>query len=340
MSKAYDWDSIRYDWEVNNMSYKAIAEKYKISVNTLKTKKRRNNWARKGITSINGEVSVVADSNNPSDVQMNKPADAKNYGVSAGNAVSPYKQIKEKQDSRDNIYTIDDYKEEIDTYKPSKQLTPNEQVFVIQYLKTRNQAKSYMQAYDRHDISVTYASNKGAALLAKPAIRNEVHRISNSIINGHLITPTDIIDKYVDIAFADIKDFIDFGTEEYEEVDEVTGETRTKIRNFVRFKDMDKVDGTLIQEIKLGRDGASIKLYDKFKAIESLAKYTQAMNTDKIRQLEERKLELQIQELEQRIQDSQNGTQQTTFIVTNEDAMRAALEKRKENIDDSTADSE
>ena len=41
--------------------------------------------------------------------------------------------------------------------------------------------------------------------------------------------------------------------------------------NTVRFKDSDGVDGTLIQEVSQGKDGAKIKLMDRQKALNWLA---------------------------------------------------------------------
>ena len=86
----------------------------------------------------------------------------------------------------------------------------------------------------------------------------------------------------MDIAFADITDYLEFGTEEvpvmaiYGPVktkDPETGEekTLTKIVNTVRFKDSSEVDGTILAEVKQGRDGASIKLSDRMKALQWLS---------------------------------------------------------------------
>lgn len=55
--------------------------------------------------------------------------------------------------------------------------------------------------------------------------------------------------------------------------DEQTGGkvTLTKMINTVSFKESTEVDGTLISEVKQGRDGASIKLPDRMKALQWLA---------------------------------------------------------------------
>lgn len=86
----------------------------------------------------------------------------------------------------------------------------------------------------------------------------------------------------MDIAFADITDYLEFGTEEvpvmamYGPVkvkDEKTGEEKqlTKTVNVVRFKESCNVDGTILSEVKQGKDGASIKLSDRMKALQWLS---------------------------------------------------------------------
>ena len=55
--------------------------------------------------------------------------------------------------------------------------------------------------------------------------------------------------------------------------DTETGEEKqlTKIVNTVRFKDSTEVDGTILSEVKQGKDGASIKLSDRMKALQWLS---------------------------------------------------------------------
>ena len=56
--------------------------------------------------------------------------------------------------------------------------------------------------------------------------------------------------------------------------DEETGE-KVEVKkeiNVVRFKESTEVDGTLISEIRQGKDGANIKLADRMKAMEWLDK--------------------------------------------------------------------
>ena len=76
-------------------------------------------------------------------------------------------------------------------------------------------------------------------------------------LNRELLSEADIFQKYMDIAFSDITDYMEFGTEEVPVMtmygpakikDEKTGKekTLTKIVNVARFKDSANVDGTII----------------------------------------------------------------------------------------------
>lgn len=71
----------------------------------------------------------------------------------------------------------------------------------------------------------------------------------------------------------------------------------TKIVNFVDFKESAEVDDTIISEVKQGKDGVSIKLYDKMKALDVLTKYIDLLPDKHKRMLEEEKLKIEKERL-------------------------------------------
>ena len=82
------------------------------------------------------------------------------------------------------------------------------------------------------------------------------------------------------IAFADIGIYMSFGRENVSVMgafgpvkDPETGEYMKKEVNAIRLNESDMVDTQIIQEVKQGRDGVSIKLADKQKAFDWLTKY-------------------------------------------------------------------
>ncbi|NGP59994.1 hypothetical protein FLT15_17775 [Paenibacillus thiaminolyticus] len=85
--------------------------------------------------------------------------------------------------------------------------------------------------------------------------------------------------EYVEFGQQDVPMF----TEDGEPInDPETGEQMTYKRNFVAFKNSEEVDGTLISEVKQGKDGVSIKLHDKMKALEKLGKYVGFMSEEQL----------------------------------------------------------
>ena len=101
-------------------------------------------------------------------------------------------------------------------------------------------------------------------------------------MNREMLKQEDIFQKYMDIAFADVTDYVSFGRENIQVIgafgpvmveNKETGEKEVleKEVNTVKFKQSEDVDGTLITEVKQGKDGVSIKLVDKMKALQWLA---------------------------------------------------------------------
>ena len=83
------------------------------------------------------------------------------------------------------------------------------------------------------------------------------------------------------VANANIGDYITFKEEEiplYNDeglplLNPDTGKPVTKKVNKMHLADSDSVDTSVIQEIKQGKDGISIKLLDKYKALDSLKEF-------------------------------------------------------------------
>lgn len=111
----------------------------------------------------------------------------------------------------------------------------------------------------------------GSRLLAKASIQEEIKRLKQAKLNQATLEPGDIFQKYMDIAFSDVTDYLAFGRKEIVvDTDEDGNEVTAEI-NYVDFKDSNQVDGTLISEVKQGKDGVSIKLADRMKALQWIA---------------------------------------------------------------------
>lgn len=170
-------------------------------------------------------------------------------------------------------------KDDIASVNENVNLTEKQRLFCLYYVRCFSATKAYQKAYQCDYFT---AKAHGFELLRVVAIKTEIQRLKQSRLNRELLDESDIFQKYMDIAFADVTDFVEFGQdEEYvigpygvvEIKDPETGEKKplTQKINTVRFKESKDVDGTLISEIKNGRNGASIKLADRMRALDWLA---------------------------------------------------------------------
>lgn len=159
-------------------------------------------------------------------------------------------------------------------------LTDKQRLFCLHYVRCFNATKAAIKAgYSRET-----AMEQGYQLLQKTSVREEINRLKQNRMNRELLDEHDIFQKYMDIAFADITDFVEFGQEQVQVMamygpveikDPETGEKKPLMKtvNTVRFRNHSEVDGTLISEVKQGRDGASIKLADRMKALQWLSEH-------------------------------------------------------------------
>lgn len=263
------------------MKYKDIAEKYEVSINTVKSWKTRHKWSKDA-----AEKSVHT-----------KP-----------------KRVHTKKESKEPVVESDE-------------LTEKQRLFCIYYIKYFNATKAYQKAYESNYIT---ANVNGSRLLVNASIQNEIDRMKEERATELKLDVRDIIQKYIDIAFADITDFVTFGSETLVAKDELgrniiddEGNNITYNVNHVDFKSSDSVDGTIICEVKKGKDGISVKLVDKMKALEMLSKYTDLLNDNQLKQLQIEKAKAEVKQLTNETESSSR-----TIIVNDKEEMRRLMNER------------
>lgn len=156
-------------------------------------------------------------------------------------------------------------------------LTPEQQMFCIYYSRTFNAAQSYQKAYG---CKYESAMVRGSELLRNVKARKEIERLKE-IKRQQIVTGTeDIVEIQMRIAFGDIGNYLSFGREKVDVMsafgpvkDPETGENLKKEVNSIKLNESCNVDTQIIQEVKQGKDGVSLKLADKQKAYEWLSKY-------------------------------------------------------------------
>lgn len=195
---------------------------------------------------------------------------AKKYDVSI-NTVKSWKSRKWNAPPKKKGATKEKkvaHKKKLQPVIKNDDLTEQQKLFCLFYLQHFNATKAYIEAYQ---VDYQSAKTAGNRLLTNVHVKEELHKLKAELQQDIFVDVKDLIKEYIKQAFADINDFTEFGQELVTFDD---GEERPV--SYVRLKNSDIVDGTLIQEVKKGKDGVSVKLYDKQKAMSELMKYLSA----------------------------------------------------------------
>lgn len=199
----------------------------------------------------------------------------------------------------------------------NNELNDRQKEFCLHYVKTFNAAMSYKRVYGCKSHS---AAVSGSNLLKQTKIRDEINRLKKIRSTSMLATADDVVDRYMKIAFADISDYVEWGRSTVpimghsgpvEAEDPETGEKVpvTKEVNEVRLIESSEIDGTLLSEVKQSRDGASVKLADRMKALDWLTNYFELNPFNRHNQeYKERKLEIELLKTQASIKPSGEDT--------------------------------
>lgn len=163
--------------------------------------------------------------------------------------------------------------EEIETLN-NEELTERQRLFCLYYVRWFNATKAYQKAYSCDYFT---AAANGPRLLGNARIKEEIQRIKDAKIKQTMYSTEDYFQKMIDIAYSDVTDYLSFGQEEAQDKN-----GNTFMMNVINLKESCDVDGTLIQEVKQGKDGCSIKLVSKEFALKWLDKhYSEATDLQK-----------------------------------------------------------
>jgi len=142
-------------------------------------------------------------------------------------------------------------------------LTAKQQLFCLHYSKSFNATKSYQKAYE---CDYQTANAHGFELLSNVVIRDEIMKIKEQRYSQAMLKPSDIFQKYMDIAFADMTDYIKWMSKDYQ------ADSGVVTINNMSFVPSNQIDGTIISEVKTGKSD-SIKLSDRMKALDWLTEH-------------------------------------------------------------------
>ena len=169
-------------------------------------------------------------------------------------------------------------------------------MFCVYYARTFNATQSYLKAYAS---SYDVANAEGYKLLVKPCIKKEIGRLKEIKRKQIVADESDIVELQMRIAFADFGDIA-----RYDEMRVYPRDSRF-------------VDTQLIKKVKETKDGVSIEIEDRQKAINWLTKFFEMNPDDKHRkEFDKRKLELELIRLEMQTKgkEQENESEQDNFL--------------------------
>ncbi len=171
------------------------------------------------------------------------------------------------------------------------ELTQTEKAFCINYVKTFNVKNSARHA----GIKASDCMQEGFEMFNKPQVREYIKALKKQQHESMMAEGNDIVQKYLDIAFADIFDFVQLGCVAVSADSSESSATGIFIKNDdgIQLFLPDIIDGSLVAEIKQGKDGITIKLADRMKALAWLTDYFELNPADvHRREADKRKIEL------------------------------------------------
>lgn len=182
-------------------------------------------------------------------------------------------------------------------------LTDKQRLFCLYYVRCFNATKAYQKAYECDHAT---AAVRGSVLLKNVRVRDEVYHLKQNRLNRELLDEYDIVQKYMDIAFSDITDYVTFNGRK------------------VLLKDSETVDGSLISEVSQGKEGIKIKLLDQQRALDWLAKYFEINPESRHRrEYDKRRLEIELLRLERDAPEMAKDTDEDNFIETLKESAKA-----------------
>lgn len=230
----------QHDYELG-MKYKDIAEKYGVSINTVRSWKTRYKWTRnkskKNVHINQKDVHIKA----PTDVAINQLNNS-NLKDKQKAFVLEYLRLFNATQAYINVYDVD--------YSNAKTAGPRllENVGVQKQIKQIREAKLKELAIEPLD-------------LIEDVVKEAKADIGNYLEFGSWAENLTEQDGETPVA-------------------DIDGNQVVIHHSYLYFKDKDSVDTSLIKKITKGKDGATIELYDKTKARDKLLEWLKEQNND------------------------------------------------------------
>lgn len=239
---------------LSGMKYKDIAEKYGVSLNTVKSWKSRNGWQR--------------------------------HATKKKGAHKKQKKVHTKKSKVAQARSPD----VIDELVENDELKDRQKAFCLYYLQRYNATWAYQKAYGA---DYETARRNGHRLLTNADIKKQLAELKKQQSAELYATANDIMLEYLKQAHSDVTDVLEFKTVKrlswnkipddtgpYEDanghyrldpkIDPETGKQAFWYENLVLLKDSKEIDTSNIKSIRIDKGEAVVEMYDKQKAMKEL----------------------------------------------------------------------
>lgn len=262
-----------------------------------------------------------------------------NKKVQTKSNVTNRKVTKKPNNKKDKESVADEVKEVME----NEELNDSERLFCVIYSKRHNATKAYQQV---HHCTYWTAAVEGCKLLKKPKIKETINKLLEAELNKEFLKPG-LIQKYKDIAFSDMGDYLEFGVKQVPQwtknkdgvdipiIDPNTGEQKIAEYSYVDLKESSMVDTSLITEVSEGKDGIKFKLTDKMKAMDMLSKLSNLLSDKEKTQLDIEYKKLQALKLQADIDKTKAETSRITGndeVEVEDDGFLEALKGRTTQV--------
>lgn len=164
----------------------------------------------------------------------------------------------------------------------ANKLTPKQEKFVQGLFSGLSQRQAFKQAYNAENMKDVTIDRKACVIAKQSNISARLTELQDEYKERNMVTIDRVLAEYAKIGFADIKDFIEYKTVKTVVDTEDNGELIIDYKMVVDAKDSSEIDGTLVNEVSIGKDGTfKFKLHDKLNALEKMGK-TLGMFIDRV----------------------------------------------------------
>lgn len=156
----------------------------------------------------------------------------------------------------------------------SDKLTVKQERYVQGLFTGMTQREAYKRSYDCSRTKDKNVDVKACELAKNGKVARRLRELTERVAKRNTVTVEKLMAEYSKIGFADIKDFIQFKTVKTVIGHDDDGTPIIDYMQIVEMKSSDEVDGTLISEVSIGKDGTlKFKLHDKKGSLDSMAKH-------------------------------------------------------------------